>query len=64
MGECYGCYKTPDFISVLATVLMNMTLFTSVLCLRAAIGGALAGLVVGALRGLRAGKMHPGYGVL
>ncbi|WP_456100567.1 PAAR-like protein [Prevotella jejuni] len=56
MGECYGCYKTPDFISVLATVLMNMTLFTSVLCLRAAIGGALAGLVVGALRGLRAGK--------
>jgi lipase family protein len=33
-----------------------MTLFTSVLCLRAAIGGALAGLVVGALRGLRAGK--------
>jgi lipase family protein len=41
---------------VLATVLMNMTLFTSVLCLRAAIGGALAGLVVGALRGLRAGK--------
>ena len=35
---------------------MNMTLFTSVLCLRAAIGGALAGLVVGALRGLRAGK--------
>ena len=56
MGECYGCYKTPDFISVLATVLMNMTLFTSVLCLRAAIGGALAGLVVGALRGWRAGK--------
>lgn len=56
MGECYGCYKTPDFISVLATVLMNMTLFTSVLCLRAVIGGALAGLVVGALRGLRAGK--------
>ena len=56
IGECYGCYKTPDFISVLATVLMNMTLFTSVLCLRAAIGGALAGLVVGALRGLRAGK--------
>lgn len=41
---------------MLATVLMNMTLFTSVLCLRAAIGGALAGLVVGALRGLRAGK--------
>jgi lipase family protein len=41
---------------VLATVLMNMTLLTSVLCLRAAIGGALAGLVVGALRGLRAGK--------
>ena len=33
-----------------------MTLFTSVLCLRAAIGGALAGLVVGALRGWRAGK--------
>jgi len=33
-----------------------MTLLTSVLCLRAAIGGALAGLVVGALRGLRAGK--------
>lgn len=56
MGECYGCYKTPAYISVLATVLMNMTLFTSVLCLRAAIGGALAGLVVGALRGLRAGK--------
>ena len=56
MGECYGCYKTPAFISVLATVLMNMTLFTSVLCLRAAIGGALAGLVVGALRGWRAGK--------
>ena len=56
MGECYGCYKTPDFISVLATVLMNMTLFTSVLCLRAAIGGALAGLVVGGLRGWRAGK--------
>ena len=41
---------------MLATVLMNMTLFTSVLCLRAAIGGALAGLVVGALRGWRAGK--------
>lgn len=41
---------------MLSTVLMNMTLFTSVLCLRAAIGGALAGLVVGALRGLRAGK--------
>ena len=41
---------------MLATVLMNMTLLTSVLCLRAAIGGALAGLVVGALRGLRAGK--------
>jgi len=41
---------------VLATVLMNMTLLTSVLCLRAAIGGALAGLVVGALRGWRAGK--------
>lgn len=56
MGECYGCYKTPAYISLLATVLMNMTLFTSVLCLRAAIGGALAGLVVGALRGLRAGK--------
>ena len=56
MGECYGCYKTPAYISVLATVLMNMTLFTSVLCLRAAIGGALAGLVVGALRGWRAGK--------
>lgn len=56
MGECYGCYKTPAYISVLATVLMNMTLFTSVLCLRAAIGGALAGLVVGALRGFRAGK--------
>lgn len=33
-----------------------MTLLTSVLCLRAAIGGALAGLVVGALRGWRAGK--------
>lgn len=56
MGECYGCYKTPAYISLLATVLMNMTLFTSVLCLRAAIGGALAGLVVGALRGWRAGK--------
>ena len=56
MGECYGCYKTPAYISVLATVLMNMTLFTSVLCLRAAIGGALAGLVVGGLRGWRAGK--------
>ena len=56
MGECYGCYKTPDFISVLATVLMNMTLLTSVLCQQAAIGGALAGLVVGALRGWRAGK--------
>ena len=56
MGECYGCYKTPDFISVLSTVLMNMTLLTSVLCQQAAIGGALAGLVVGALRGLRAGK--------
>jgi len=41
---------------VLATVLMNMTLLTSVLCQQAAIGGALAGLVVGALRGLRAGK--------
>lgn len=41
---------------MLSTVLMNMTLFTSVLCLRAAIGGALAGLVVGALRGWRAGK--------
>ena len=56
MGECYGCYKTPAYISLLATVLMNMTLFTSVLCLRAAIGGALAGLVVGGLRGWRAGK--------
>nr|WP_315091900.1 PAAR-like protein [uncultured Prevotella sp.] len=56
MGECYGCYKTPDFISVLSTVLMNMTLLTSVLCQQAAIGGALAGLVVGALRGWRAGK--------
>ena len=56
MGECYGCYKTPAFISVLSTVLMNMTLLTSVLCQQAAIGGALAGLVVGALRGLRAGK--------
>lgn len=56
MGECYGCYKTPAYMSVLATVLMNMTLFTSVLCLRAAIGGALAGLVVGGLRGWRAGK--------
>ncbi|EEX17675.1 DUF4280 domain-containing protein [Prevotella veroralis] len=56
MGECYRCYKTPAYISVLATVLMNMTLFTSVLCLRAAIGGALAGLVVGGLRGWRAGK--------
>ena len=56
MGECYGCYKTPAYISLLATVLMDMTLFTSVLCLRAAIGGALAGLVVGALRGWRAGK--------
>ena len=33
-----------------------MTLLTSVLCQQAAIGGALAGLVVGALRGLRAGK--------
>ena len=53
MGECY---KTPDFISVLSTVLMNMTLLTSVLCQQAAIGGALAGLVVGALRGWRAGK--------
>ena len=41
---------------MLATVLMNMTLLTSVLCQQAAIGGALAGLVVGALRGLRAGK--------
>ena len=33
-----------------------MTLLTSVLCQQAAIGGALAGLVVGALRGWRAGK--------
>lgn len=33
-----------------------MTLLTSVLCQQAAIGGALTGLVVGALRGLRAGK--------
>ena len=41
---------------MLATVLMNMTLLTSVLCQQAAIGGALAGLVVGALRGWRAGK--------
>lgn len=41
---------------MLSTVLMNMTLLTSVLCQQAAIGGALAGLVVGALRGLRAGK--------
>lgn len=39
---------------MLSTVLMNMTLLTSVLC--QPIGGALAGLVVGALRGLRAGK--------
>ena len=41
---------------MLSTVLMNMTLLTSVLCQQAAIGGALAGLVVGALRGWRAGK--------
>ena len=33
-----------------------MSLLTSVLCQQAAIGGALAGLVVGALRGWRAGK--------
>lgn len=56
MGECYGCYKTPAYISALAVVLMNSPVLIPNLCLLGSIGGALAGLVVGALRGLRAGK--------
>lgn len=56
MGECYGCYKTPAYISALAVVLLNSPVLIPNLCLLGSIGGALAGLVVGALRGLRAGK--------
>ena len=56
MGECYGCYKTPAYISALAVVLLNSPGLIPNLCLLGSIGGALAGLVVGALRGWRAGK--------
>ena len=56
MGECYGCYKTPAFISALAVVLLNSPVLIPNLCLLGSIGGALAGFVVGALRGFRAGK--------
>jgi lipase family protein len=56
MGECYGCYKTPAYISALAVVLLNSPVLIPNLCLLGSIGGALAGLVVGALRGFRAGK--------
>ena len=56
MGECYGCYKTPAYISALAVVLLNSPVLIPNLCLLGSIGGALAGFVVGALRGFRAGK--------
>ena len=56
MGECYGCYKTPAYISALAVVLLNSPVLIPNLCLLGSIGGALAGFVIGALRGFRAGK--------
>lgn len=55
MGDCYGCYKSPAYISILSTILMASFPLQR-LCLLGSIAGALAGAVVGFLRGAREGQ--------
>ena len=55
MGECYGCYKSPAYISVLSTILMTSSPLRG-LCLLGSVVGALGGAFAGFLRGSLEGE--------
>jgi hypothetical protein len=55
MGECYGCYKSPAYISVLSTILMTSSPLRG-LCLLGSVVGALVGAGAGFLRGSLEGE--------
>lgn len=55
MGECYGCYKSPAYISVLSTILMASSPLRG-LCLLGSVAGALGGAFAGFLRGSLEGE--------